>query len=41
MDLNSQLTTFIIAAIVFYAGVLLIYAAATPAVNRMNEIDKQ
>ncbi len=40
MDLNSQLTTFIIAAIVFYAGVALIYMAASPAVNRMNEIDK-
>ena len=41
MDLNSQLTTFIIAAIVFYASVALIYLAATPAVNRMNELDRQ
>ncbi len=40
MDLNSQLTTFIIAAIIFYAAVGLIYLAATPAVNRMNQIDK-
>jgi len=40
MDLNSQLTTFIIAAIIFYAGVFVIYMCASPAVDRMNEIDK-
>jgi len=41
MDLNSQLTTFIIAAVIFYAGVALIYFCAAPAVNRMEELDKQ
>jgi len=41
MDLNSQLVTFLIAAVIFYAGVAVIYACATPAVSRMEELDKQ
>jgi len=41
MDLNSQLTTFLIAAVIFYAGVALAYFCAAPAVKRMEELDKR
>jgi len=41
MDLNSMLVTFLIAAVIFYSGVALIYFCASPAVNRMEELDKQ
>jgi len=41
MDLNSQLVTFLIAAVIFYASVALIYFTASPAVNRMEELDRQ
>ncbi len=41
MDLNSQLVTFLIAAVIFYAGVALSYFCASPAVSRMEELDRQ
>ncbi len=41
MDLNSQLTTFLIAAVIFYSGVALAYFCAAPAVKRMEELDKR
>jgi len=41
MDLNSQFTTFLIAAVVFYAGVALIYFCAGPAIGRMEDLDSQ
>jgi len=41
MDLNSQFTTFLIAAVLFYAGVALAYFCASPAVRRMEELDRQ
>jgi len=41
MDLNSQFVTFLIAAVIFYAGVAAIYFCASPAVDRMEELDRQ
>ncbi len=39
MNLNSQFTTFLIAAAIFYSGVVLAYFCASPAIKRMEELD--
>ncbi len=41
MDLNSQLTTFIIAAVIFYAAVALCYFTAGPGIKRMEDLDQK
>ena len=41
MDLNSQLTTFIIAFVIFLGAVCLSYFTAMPAVDRMDELDRK
>jgi len=41
MDLNSQFVTFLIGAVIFYAGVFFTYMWASPAISRMEELDKQ
>jgi len=40
MDLNSQFVTFLIAAAIFYTGVVLTYVFASPAIKRIEELDK-
>ncbi len=41
MDLNSQLTTFLIAFVIFLAAVCLSYFSVMPAVDRMEELDRK